>query len=91
MVTQSQPQDHADPDWSRSEAIAWLVRKIHNEAIGLYMGRRTEAQYDAIYEALHCALRELRNFTLDDGFNCAPGWCPDKADRCVPCDDEGIG
>lgn len=91
MATQPQSPP-VDADWSRSQAIAWYARTIHNLAIQAYMANRTEQGYDALVEPLERArseLSELSQLAVPEDDDCPPPWCRDEWDRCVPCGANG--
>lgn len=87
MATQPQSPP-VDADWSRSEAIAWYARTLHNLAIQFYMANRTEQGYDALVEPLERARAELAQLAIREE-DCPPPWCRDDWDRCVPCGANG--
>lgn len=92
MEQQETTRTAHDDDWQRTQAVEWVLREIHNEAVAKYMAEPTEDMHRDIMEALMCALDDIQALSLTADANCWYPWCPDGRDRCVPCetlDDDG--
>ncbi len=86
--TEQTVSDH----WSRTEAINWLIRALHNEAVTAYMSELTPDRFDRIVKILSHARDDLQVLRIgvakdDLDFGCPAGWCPDVRDRCQPCEE----